>query len=139
VRLVVLSVRHPIEDLLGEDVVAQAGHLGADLVEQRAGEEDWGQVSGELAAERDGGARRGAGMVVRLAMRCRLTSSWNWFLMTGSGWKKPVLELDGSMVEGERESACVVVDGVSFEVGDQESSRARGRNPSLQYLRREWR
>jgi hypothetical protein len=31
-------------------------------------------------------------------MRCRLASSWNWFLTTGCCWKKPVLELDGSMV-----------------------------------------
>ena len=41
VRLVVLGVSHPIEDLLGEDVLSKPGCFGANLVEQRAREEDW--------------------------------------------------------------------------------------------------
>lgn len=94
VRLVVFGVSHPIEDLLRKHVVAKLRRLRTDLVEHRAGEEDWA-VSVSKLAESDNGMRCG---LIRLAMRCRLASSWNWFLTTGSSWKKPVLELDGSIV-----------------------------------------
>lgn len=50
-------------------------------------------------ADEHGVFEDGVGGGIRFATRWRLTSSCHWFLMMGCFWKKPVLELDGSMVE----------------------------------------
>jgi hypothetical protein len=89
-RLISLGVAYPIEDVPREHLVAESGSVRADLVHNGGGKEDW------ACQNKARGSRRM--QLIRLVIRCRLTSSWNWFLRTGIGWKKPVLALDGSIV-----------------------------------------